>query len=248
MARKQIEQLVKTLSESVRARDEFMSIASHELRTPVFSLNLQIEILARQIAKGIPAAFDPENVGNFVDTCGRQVSSLINLIDDMLDVSRIATGQLSMQPEVCDFSKIVGKAVGSLRQLYQASGVQISYTANENTTVNGDCERLNQVVLNLLTNALKYGSSKPVSVALRRDAGNAILEVSDNGMGISAENTQRIFERFERGISSNNISGLGLGLFISRRIVEAHGGTISVQSTEGRGSTFVVHIPLYTEE
>ncbi len=237
--------LREELGRSLKIRDEFMSIASHELRTPVFSLKLQVQILARQIAKGMPEAFSPENIKTFADTCNRQISSLVRLIDDMLDVSRIASGRLTMQLAVCDLAKIVDDAVESLRHQYHTAGVQISYAANEDATINGDVERLNQVVSNLLTNALKYGSSKPVHVSVRRDGENALLEVSDNGIGILAENTQRIFERFERGVSSNNISGLGLGLYISRQIVEAHKGTINVQSTEGRGSTFVVQIPLF---
>jgi PAS domain S-box-containing protein len=233
------------LKEALRARDEFLSIASHELRTPLTSLKLQMQMTQRRIARGGPDAYSPEWVDRLVEQSNRQIDRLARLVDDMLDIARIQTGRLVIEPAPVDAVELVRDVLERLGPHLAEAGTPASLAAPEALEAEWDRFRVEQVVTNLLTNAMRYGGHKPVVVTLQARDGHIRLSVRDQGLGVPKESQERIFNRFERAISANDVSGLGLGLFISRQIVEAHGGRIWVESDgPGHGATFHVELPV----
>lgn len=233
--------LYRHTQEAVRARDEFLSVASHELKTPVTSIHLQIqlllEILHRQGISGLPG----DRLENALQNTDRQVSRLVRLINELLDVSRLTTGNLILERDTVDLVALVEETVGRLRP---SSPSGIALEAHGPVVGKWDRLRLEQVVTNLVSNAVKYGQGKPVSVAVTQDAGQAHISVCDQGIGIEAGDLDRIFNRFERAVSEKQFGGLGMGLYIVKQIVQAHGGDIHVVSRPGEGSTFIVDLPL----
>jgi signal transduction histidine kinase len=232
------------LRDALRARDEFISIASHELKTPLTSLKLQNQIQLRHIRKNHPAAYAPENVKEVAESADRQIVRILRLIEDMLDVSRIRTGKLSIRTESMNLQELVKDVLTRLEPQLTSEGYETP-TIRASEEINGywDKFRLEQVISNLITNAIRYGLKNSISIELRATPSTATMSISDKGIGIAPEAVERIFDRFERAISSNEVSGLGLGLYISNEIVKAHGGKIWVESTRGQGSTFFVELP-----
>jgi PAS domain S-box-containing protein len=236
------------LKEALRARDEFLSIASHELRTPLTSLKLQLQMTQRRIERGDPRAYDPKHVSKLVEQSDRQLERLARLVEDMLDIARIRTGRLVIEPGRLDAVVLIREVLERLSPHLVEAGTPATLEAPEQLEVDWDRFRIEQVFTNLLTNAMRYGDGKPVAVTLRTDGGRILLSVKDQGIGIAKESQERIFNRFERAISASDVSGLGLGLFICRQLVEAHGGSIWVESEgPGRGSTFFVALPAFPE-
>lgn len=228
--------LFRKATEAVALRDEFLSIASHELNTPLTPLKMQLDSLRR-------GNFPPERVAEKLDAASRQVTRLAKLVGELLDVSRIRIGKLHLEPEPLDLATLLDDAVARMRDEAERSGSRVVVTAERPCTGTWDRTRLDQVVTNLLTNAIKYGGGKPIEITLGCTATGARLVVRDHGIGISPENQARIFERFERAASARHYGGFGLGLWIARQIVEESGGKITVESTPGEGSTFVVELP-----
>jgi PAS domain S-box-containing protein len=227
---------------AVAARDEFLSIASHELRTPLTALRLALENMRRVSTREALERLPPEHVARVLGAAERQGQRLEKLVAALLDVSRIHMGRLDLQLEEVELGSIVGEAVAQLEDEAAQTGSAISARG---TPVRGYWDRLRmfQVVTNLLSNAVKYGAGKPVEVSFGPTASGARLVVRDEGIGIDPASQRQIFERFERAVSSRNYGGLGLGLYIVKRIVEAHGGTVRVESTPGAGAAFVVELP-----
>ena len=174
----------------------------------------------------------------------RQINSLIRLIEDMLDVSRIRTGKLSIRPVQFDLSKLVADQVENFAAQATARDAHIDFSVEATLVGVWDEFRIEQVVANLLTNALRYGMGKPIQVRTFAQHDMACVEVRDQGIGISAQDQQRIFQQFERVASAPGSAGLGLGLYIAEQIVLAHGGSLGVHSVEGQGATFTVRLPL----
>lgn len=232
------------LEGAVRMRDDFMSIVSHELKTPLNSLILEVQLRKLQLGRNNLEAFSEERLRNMVDKDERQIQSLIRLIDDMLDVSRIRTGKLSIRPSRTDLAQLVGNVVESFAAQMEACGCELQLERNEPIIGVWDAFRIEQVLANLLTNAMRYGAGKPVHVSVVSCADGACIEVRDHGIGISPQSLERIFCQFERAEGSEGSAGLGLGLFIADQIVRAHNGRIQVQSEEGQGSLFRVLLPL----
>lgn len=241
---KQLQATQNELEHAVRMRDDFMSIVSHEVRTPLNGLILETQLRKLHLAKENAAAFTMEKLHGMVERDERQIQSLIRLIEDMLDVSRIRTGKLSIRPGPFDLSELVSNLIEGFAAQLAAAQSTLTLYADEPVIGVWDEFRIEQVVANLLTNAMRYGARKPIEVKVYSQDGRAHVDVRDQGIGISAENQKRIFQQFERVSSSHAIAGLGLGLFISEQIVAAHGGQITVQSTEGEGSLFRVSLPL----
>ncbi|WP_404396386.1 hybrid sensor histidine kinase/response regulator [Stutzerimonas chloritidismutans] len=232
------------LEGAVRMRDDFMSIVSHELKTPLNSLILEVQLRKLQLGRNNLEAFSEERLRNMVDKDERQIQSLIRLIDDMLDVSRIRTGKLSIRPSRTNLAQLVGNVVESFAAQMEACGCELQLERNEPIIGVWDAFRIEQVLANLLTNAMRYGAGKPVHVSAVVCAEGACIEVRDHGIGISPQSLERIFCQFERAEGSESSAGLGLGLFIADQIVRAHNGRIQVQSEEGQGSLFRVLLPL----
>ncbi len=232
------------LEHAVRMRDDFMSIVSHEVRTPLNGLILETQLRKLHLAKDNAAAFTMEKLRAMVDRDERQIQSLIRLIEDMLDVSRIRTGKLSIRTSAFDLAELVSNLLESFSAQIAAAESSVTFKADEPVIGVWDEFRIEQVIANLLTNALRYGARKPIKVRVYAEDGEARVEVHDQGIGISAENQQRIFQQFERVAANHAVHGLGLGLFISDQIVSAHGGRIVVESAEGEGSMFRVCLPV----
>ncbi|WP_233278085.1 CHASE domain-containing protein [Myxococcus stipitatus] len=235
------QRLASEAQAAVRVRDEFLSVAAHELRTPLTSLKLQLQLLFRQLHQDGP--LDTERLERGVETCERQMTRLTKLVDSLLDVSRLSSGRMELQLEPLELGELVREMARRFEMEAQAAGVRLDVDTPQPVTGRWDRLRLEQVITNLMSNALKYGHGSPVDVRVRGDEHEARLEVQDRGIGIAPEDAGRVFDRFERAVSSRHYGGLGLGLFITRQLVEAHGGSISLESTPGQGTTFIVHLP-----
>ncbi|AKA24206.1 hybrid sensor histidine kinase/response regulator [Pseudomonas chlororaphis] len=232
------------LEQAVRMRDDFMSIVAHEVRTPLNGLILETQLRKMHLARDNAAAFTLDKMHAMVDRDERQIKSLIRLIEDMLDISRIRTGKLSIRPSRVDLAQLVRGLLENFAPQVEAAESSLSLEAEEGVVGEWDEFRIEQVISNLLTNALRYGAKSPIEVRVYRAEGQARVEVRDHGIGISEENQARIFQQFERVSANHAVAGLGLGLFISEQIVTAHGGSIEVHSRIGEGALFRVCLPL----
>jgi signal transduction histidine kinase len=233
--RKRVE---RELVEALALREDFLSIAGHELKTPLTALQLQIHSLTSLATQLGDERYLPK-----LERSRRQVERLAKLTDELLDVSRLTAGRLSLHVEECDLAAIVMDALDRNAEAIARSGCRLRVLAEEPAPGRWDRGRVEQVVTNLLTNALKYGAGKPVEILLKRIKERWRLTVRDQGVGVALADQARIFDRFERANSSRNFGGLGLGLWITRQVVEAHGGVIRVESEEGAGATFTVEFP-----
>jgi len=227
---------------AVVARDEFLSIASHELRTPLTALRLALENMRRVTAREVAASPSPQ-VERVLSAAERAGQRLEKLVEALLDVSRIHMGRLELDVEQVDLGEVVAEAVSELEDELAQSGSAVT-AQGEPTVGHWDRLRLGQVVVNLLANAVKYGAGKPIDLRWGVRAGRAWLVLEDHGIGIDPADQRHIFERFERAVSSQNYGGLGLGLYIVKRILEAHGGAVTVESVPGEGAAFRVDLPL----
>ncbi len=228
--------------EAVRLRDEFLSVASHELKTPLTSLKLRVQSLIEHPPESV---HDPEELARLAksfELAERQVRRLEKLVNNLLDVSRIAIGRFPLQREQVDLVAMVHNVVGQFSAEIARCGSDVTLELPEQAIGSWDPLRLEQVLVNLLSNALKYGAGKPISISVGIGDSWARLTVRDQGIGISAADQARIFERFERAVSLD-YGGLGLGLHITREIVRAHGGTIRVESEPEHGAAFIVELP-----
>ena len=232
------------LQHSVQMRDEFMSMVAHELRTPLNTLFLEAQVRKMQLDRHNLDAFNEDNLNKMVARDGRQIQSMIRLIDDMLDVSRMRSGRLSIRPKQTDLSVLLERIVSDLAHQAGAQGTTITLTAQPHVIGLWDAFRIEQVVANLLNNALRYGQKMPIEVTLTADAHQARIDVRDYGVGISSTDQQRIFNAFERGANNDAPGGLGLGLYITKQLTEAHQGEIVVLSSLGEGALFSVSLPL----
>lgn len=235
--------LYQNLEQSLHARDEFLSIASHELKTPLTSLILQSQLRNKMLARG-DSYLTNDKLKKMLESDERQLRRLNRLIDDMLDISRIQTGKLSLDKSEHDLGAIAQDVVERFDQQFTDAGVSCDFHRSGSPIVHVDPYRIEQVIINLLTNSLKYGNKKPVSLSVEVNGEEAILKVSDQGRGIKEEDQSRVFSRFERAVSHSEVSGLGLGLSISKEIIEAHEGKISLKSKVGEGSVFEIRLPL----
>jgi len=237
--------LYQDAREAVRLRDEFLSVASHELRTPLTPLNLKLGMIRRLAEHSGDGTLPAVQVAADIGIVARHVQRLTNLVDHLLDVTRIRAGRLQLMLESVDVVEVARDCVTRMATLAAEAGSTVELDAPERCAGIWDRMRLEQIVTNLVTNALKYGSGKPVRIRLEEQGpGHVALTVSDGGIGMDPGVLGRIFGRFERGSSGRHIPGLGLGLYITQQIVTALEGTISVESAPGKGSTFTVVLPL----
>lgn len=242
--KKLLEAQLEATREALRVRDDFLSVASHELRTPLATLKLQIQIISRYLAKSSVNGLSDERLSTMLRISDRQISALNRLVDDLLDVSRIAQGQLALNVAEADLAAIAREVIELFSVEAEAKEISIRLEADGVVRGNWDEARIQQVAVNLLSNAIKYGDGKSVEVVVASCEGFACLSVRDHGIGIPKERHGIIFERFERADTESAVSGLGLGLFIADEIVKAHGGRIEVESEPRAGSVFTVHLPV----
>ncbi|MEO5971474.1 MAG: PAS domain-containing sensor histidine kinase [Bdellovibrionia bacterium] len=239
-----LKQVETELHKLVKAREELMSICGHEFKTPLSSLSLQFQIVQKRIKKGDTSVYEPEVVQERMRRFNSQIERLVRLVDDMLDITTLTSGKLHLNLEKMDLSLLVFEVLGQLSNQLKDAGCSVTTSAAPGIIGTWDKFRLEQVLINLITNAMRYGKSKPISIVVEQKEGSAFLSVQDQGIGIAKEDQQRIFERFERAICANEVSGLGLGLYIVRGIVQAHQGKVKVESALGEGSRFAIEIPL----
>ncbi|HEX8440057.1 ATP-binding protein [Archangium sp.] len=237
-------QLFLESQRAVRLRDEFLAVASHELKTPLTPLRLLLQGLRRVVESRPGQPVEPERVLRAVEGGEAQVRKLAGLVNDLLDVSRLAQGRLPLHLEWVDLVALTRDVVEQFAAEATRAGCRVELLDGSPVVGRWDRVRLEQVVTNLLTNALKYGKGRPIALRVWGEGGVARLRVCDEGIGIAPEHRARIFGKFERAVSDRHYGGLGLGLHITQRIVQALGGTILVESEEGRGSTFTVELPL----
>lgn len=231
------------LETAVKLRDEFLTIASHEFRTPLTTLKLQAQLTLKMLAHGMEISQDRQRA--LANQTSELVSRLNRLLDDMLDVSRIKAGKIRLEKTRVDLGQLLAHVINQMQWRFKEVGIDLpSVHLQEKVEGNWDRIRLEQVMGNLLGNAISYGKGRPIEIDVQELNERVIISVHDQGIGIAKEDQTRIFERFERAISSSEVSGMGLGLFIAREIIEAHGGTIRLESELGKGSSFIVDLPM----
>jgi PAS domain S-box-containing protein len=230
---------------STRMRDDFLSIASHELRTPITPIRLHMQIMKQKMRSLNPDLIPGyDGLMKAFDISEHELDDLSRLIEDLLDVTRITAKRLTLNRRETDLIVIVNEALDLLRPELSKSGCSVTFHSPQKVVGIWDSDRIKQIVINLLTNAAKYGRGKPIEITALIDDGRAKLLVRDHGIGISKENQKKIFNRFERVAPISHYAGLGLGLFISRELAISHEGDILVESELGVGSTFTLALPL----
>ncbi|MCY1071760.1 PAS domain S-box protein [Nannocystis sp. RBIL2] len=227
-------------------REEFIAVASHELRTPLTPIVLQIDRLIRR-ARG-DGEFSAAAALPKLGVIQRQADRLHRLIEELLDVSRITGGRLKIEVEDVDYAELLRAIVEHFTEPLARAGCEVHLTAPLYASGRTDRTRFEQIVSNLLANAMKYGGGKPIELALAQDGETVTLSVRDHGIGISTGDQARIFQRFERAVSERHYGGLGLGLWVARHVSEAMGGHITVTSAPGTGSVFIVKLPRLVAE
>jgi signal transduction histidine kinase len=244
--RQELQAAKSELQRAVTMRDDFMSLIAHELRNPLNSVYLQAQLRRKMLSSPRPP--DPQAMIKMVERDERQIRSMVRLLDDMLDVSRARTGNLAIVPGPFDLAASARAVVEAIQAQADGSGVTLTLAAPDTLPVVGDEFRIEQVITNLLTNALRYGQGKPVTVAvgIREHEPEAFVSVRDQGMGVAEADQERIFEQFERTDGVSQIAGLGLGLYIARQIAQAHQGRLEVRSAPGEGAEFILSVPLPT--
>jgi signal transduction histidine kinase len=248
---------ILALQHANQLKDEFIGIAGHELRTPLTTIKISIQLARRQLQRQFPLEVQPSTetehlfstLDGLLDRAERQVGMQNRLINDLLDLSRIQAGRLELHLALTDLATLVKEIVQDQQILMPQRNIFLEQYTCKEILVLADADRLRQVVTNYLTNALKYSSTEqPVFVRSCLLEGQVRIEVEDRGPGLSQEQQQRIWERFYRvpgiEVKSGSGVGLGLGLYISRMIIERHGGHVGVESTQGQGSTFWLTLPL----
>lgn len=236
------------LRHAVRARDEFLSIASHELKTPLTSLTLQADSALRLLDDPLASDGEREKLKAKVAGFSQHLVRMTSLINNLLEVTRITSGRLTLAPETFDLREAVDASVAALRDSVRRSGSSVSVVTSAPVMGRWDRLGIESVTTNLLSNALKYGEGRPVELEVDLEQQKARLVITDHGVGIPASDRERIFHRFERAVPERHFGGFGLGLWVARQIIEAHGGTITVASKPNIGSIFTVLLPCEPQE
>lgn len=255
--RKELEILTKELEERVErrtadlqaalsGRDEFILIASHELKTPITSLLMQSQLQNKYIEKNDPKAFSKDQIIKINNQNEELAIHLNTIVDNMLEISRIRYGQLVLSKQGYDLKLIIEEVLNKMKPIFIRSGYIVPQVIGHGINGEWDITRIKHVAYNLLSNAIKYGQGNPIEIMLTKTQKGARIEITDHGIGIPKEDQKSIFERYERAVERQEISGLGLGLFISKKIVEAHAGEIWVECRDERCTTFIVELPIST--
>ncbi|WP_408095592.1 PAS domain-containing protein [Peredibacter sp. HCB2-198] len=245
MASEELKGLTQKLKMALQSRDEFISIASHELKTPITSIKLKNQMQLRALAQKTPQALNPERIQNLAHETDLQISRLARLVDDMLDVSKIRLGQFALNRERVKISELVQHVIKYMKPEFQENDCPVpELNIIQDAEGNWDKIRIEQIIQNILSNGIKYTEGKRLLITINVEDKLASVAIKDQGPGISEELKERIFDRFERGVKASEISGMGLGLFISQQIALAHHGKITVDSKKGEGCVFTLYLPI----
>jgi signal transduction histidine kinase len=231
------------LKEALKVRDEFLSMAAHELKTPITPLNLQMQTFLKMLGDGTFHDIEPERLMRMLKTSNDQLQRLCRLIDELLDVTRISAGKLELKKEDVDLGLLVRLILQGFAEQFQSAGCPLETEIQPRIRGSWDKFRVEQAIVNLISNAIKYGECKPIKVSVFSEDGLAVIKVKDSGIGIDKSDQQRIFQRFERAASSQHHSGLGLGLYIANQVALRHDGSIKVVSERGHGAEFTLRLP-----
>ncbi len=243
-AQRELEATQAQLQSALQARDDFMSMVAHELRTPLNTLHLETQLRQMQLAHNDFPGYQPEELASMFARDQRQIESMNRLISDMVDVGRIQSGKLSVDVQDCSLTALLGRVVDDLSQRAQAAGCAIECDLPSGVQGRWDEFRVEQIIINLLTNAFRYGAGKPVTVTVSMEQARVQVQVQDRGVGIAEADHERIFHRFERVRTNEVREGLGMGLFIARELARTLGGDLRVTSQLGEGATFVLELPV----
>lgn len=226
-----------------RPKGDMYSITSHELKSPLQAIRLQVEMAQRKLENEGAESFTSQALKAIFNRAQRDIARLTRLVEDMQDVSRLECGKFSLQPEYFHLDEFLDDFVMRIQHCYPESKNLIRVNFHAPVIVYWDKLRIEQTLINLLTNSFRYGHGSPICLTTMTGGGMVYLTVRDEGPGIPSEVQQRIFEPFERGSKNFESEGLGLGLYICSEIVKAHEGNIVLQSIEGQGSMFTMIIP-----
>jgi PAS domain S-box-containing protein len=234
-------QIERELEEAIRVRDDFISVASHELKTPLTSLRLNLDVLLSAASGAHPLT--PEKLHRRLEIVDRVADRLQQLIEELLNVTRVTSGHLGLALAPVDLAEVIDDVIARLASQLADARCPVNAILQRPVLGHWDKLRLDQVVTNLVSNAIKYGGDRPIDISLSANDRGAVLVVRDRGIGIATEDQSRIFQRFERAVSTRSYGGLGIGLWLVERIVAALGGQITVASQPGQGAVFTVLLP-----
>jgi signal transduction histidine kinase len=240
----QLTSQLQSPAERIGMRDDFLSMACHALRSPLTPLKIQVQTLRRMSGKGRLSELAPEKVFEMLSNADRQIGRLEDVIENILEATAIRSGKFHLDLKEADLAALAQEAIDSVRLHPSFLECSIDLTCPSGVTGYLDPVRIKRALLNVLTNALIYGLGRPVQIDVLADNDSAHISVHDYGVGITAGDQERIFDPFERASSSDHYDGLGLGLFVARNIMRAHGGNMRVASAPGMGSTFSMTLPL----
>ncbi|MBP9719331.1 MAG: HAMP domain-containing histidine kinase [Candidatus Levybacteria bacterium] len=239
-----LEQEILVAKKNIKARDEFLSFVSHELKTPLTSMLLQSQLALHSIRNVSLAKFSIEKLLTMLENSETQTKQLAKMVNDLMNVSLITTGKLELEKEEVDLGDLVNDVISRMEDKAHEAGYDITTDIENGVVGQWDRGRLEQVITNLFSNAIKYGNQKPINIAVFQKGEHAKVTITDRGIGIPKELRGKLFTRFERGTNAHEFEGLGVGLYISMQIIKAHNGTIEVQSTQGKGATFTITLPI----
>ena len=229
------------LQETIKNRDDFLSVASHELKTPLTSLRLQLGILERKIHA---EEINRERFISMVQQGQKSIGQISKVVEEMLDIARISTGRFALDKEEFHLDRFVAELVERIRPNILESHNSITFEADDSVPGEWDKFRIEQVIMNIIMNAALYAKSTNIHIRVWKEGQLAKVSIHDNGIGISSHEHEKIFQRYERGESSKDYRGLGIGLYLVREIISLHNGHISLESELGKGAKFNISLPL----
>lgn len=237
-------QMLENKQKDLLSRDEFISIASHEFKNPITALKLRLSLTQKKIdlTKNIGPTL--EEINECIKVAEKQVDRLTSLVEELLDVTRIQRGKFQFLFEEMNLYQLLQEVKDRFKDAFERAGNTIDIHVDQNLVVRWHRSRIDQVFSNLLSNTLKYAPGTVVQISVKKEYSIIRIEYADNGPGIPKERHQQIFERFVGGQSSARVGGLGLGLYIVREIVRGHGGNIQLESEVGKGSKFIILLPM----
>jgi signal transduction histidine kinase len=234
-----MERLIKELRAAIAARDEFIAVAAHELRNPMTPIVGQVQLLLSRARREQVS----ESLINGLEMLETAVDHYVRRATTLLEITRLNSDKIQLQPTRFDLRELVHECVHKYEQMAARAGSQLQCQAEQPVLGTWDRLATEQVLDNLLSNAIRYGDGKPVNVELAADDHRVTLRVVDRGIGIAPADRTKIFERFEQGSSAPRSGGFGIGLWLSNKLVQAQGGALEVESELGQGSTFIVSLP-----